>query len=263
MRSAGAPGFTTLHEGSLHAALKARYAASVEGARVEAAVDGFVVDVAGRDELVEIQTASFSSARRKLEQLVASHRVALVYPIPIEKWVVLVDGDGVILHRRRSPKRGIALDLFDELVRIPELIAHPNFRIELALIREEEIRGPVPEGARYRYPRQWWRLDRRLLDVVETRRIDSPGDLADLLPAGLPEPFTTADIVSATRRSRRLAMRAVYCLERSGGIVRDARRGRLMTYGRTPPATRLPGGSEAEQGRGQLAAGAGIRSIAR
>ena len=223
---------TTFREGSLHAALKAWYAATVTGARVEAAVDGFVVDVAGLDELVEIQTASFASARRKLERLVVSHRVVLVYPIPIEKWLVRVDADGVILGRRRSPKRGLAIDLFDELVYLPGLIAEPRFRIELALISEEEIRGPIPEGARYRYPRQWWRLDRRLLDVVETRRIDTPSDLLGLLPLGLPDPFTTADIVAATGRPKRLAMRAVYCLARSGSIARLARRGRLTTYAR-------------------------------
>jgi len=224
--------FTTLREGSLHAALKARYAANVIGARVETAVDGFVVDVAGRDELVEIQTASFASARRKLERLVGSHRVVLVHPIPIEKWLVSVDADGVILRRRRSPRRGLTLDLFDELVSLPGLIAHPNFRMELALICEEEIRGPIPEGARYRYPREWWRLDRRLLDVLETRRIDTPADLLGLLPPGLPGEFTTADIVAATGRSKRLAMRAVYCLERSGAVARIARRGRFVTYGR-------------------------------
>ena len=227
--------FTTFREGSLHAALKARYAAAVIDARVEAPVDGFVVDVAGRDELVEIQTASFASARRKLERLVDTHRVVLVHPIPVEKWLVVVDADGVILRRRRSPKRGLALDLFDELVSIPGLVGHPNFRIELALTCEEEIRGPIPAGARYRYPRAWWRLDRRLVEVVETRRIDTTTDLLGLLPAGLPERFTSADIVAATGRSKRLAMRAVYCLERSGAIARFARRGRFLTYGRSGP----------------------------
>lgn len=229
------PDFTTLREGSLHAALKARYAAAIAGARVEAVVDGFVIDVVGPDELVEIQTASFASVRRKLERLVVAHRVVLVHPIPIEKWLVRVDGDGAILWRRRSPKRGLALDLFDELVRLPGLVAHPNFRIELALVAEEEVRGPIPDGARYRYPREWWRLDRRLLQVVETRRVDTPADLLGLLPAGLPESFTTADIVAATGRSRRLAMRAVYCLERCGSVTRLPRRGRLQAYGRVPP----------------------------
>ena len=226
--------FTTFREGSLHAALKARYAASIADARVESAVDGFVVDVAGPDEVVEIQTGSFGSASRKLERLVASRRVVLVYPIPIEKWLVRVDADGRVLGRRRSPKRGLALDLFDELVHIPGLVAHPDFRIELPLTREEEIRGPIPDGARYRYPRTWRRLDRRLLDVTETRRLDTPGDLLCLLPVGLPEPFTTADIVAPAGRLKRLAMRTVYRLERPGAIARLPRRGRFVGYGRVP-----------------------------
>ena len=208
-------------------------------------MDGFVIDVAGEDELVEIQTASFASARRKLERLVASHRVVLVYPIPIEKWLVLVDADGVLVRRRRSPKRGLELDLFDELVHIPGLVAHPNFRIELPLISEEEIRGPVPDGARYRYPRQWWRLDRRLLDVVETRRIDTPADLLCLLP---PRPARALHHRRHRRRERPLEaareMRAVYCLERSDAVARLARRGRLVTYSRlAPSATVEPGRS--------------------
>jgi hypothetical protein len=240
--------FTTLREGSLHAALKARYATSLEGARVEAAVDGFVVDVAGPDLLIEIQTTSFASARRKLERLVERHRVVLVHPIALERWLLTIDGDGAILRRRRSPKHGRALDLFDQLVHLSGLLAHPNFGIELALIREEEVRGPIPAGARFRYPRAWWRLDRRLLEVVETIRIDTPADLLRLLPDGLPDPFTSADIVAAVGCPSRLATRAVYCLERCGGIERTGRRGRFVAYVSPRP---------------QLSAGAGILSIAR
>ena len=86
--------FTTYREGSLHAALKTRYAATIPDARIEAVVDGFVIDVAGPDELVEIQTASFGSASRKLDRLVGPYRVVLVHTIPIERWLVLVDADG-------------------------------------------------------------------------------------------------------------------------------------------------------------------------
>jgi hypothetical protein len=243
---ASASALATFREGSLHAALKARYAAGIVDGRVETAVDGYIVDVVGRHELIEIQTSSFGSARRKLERLVATHRVVLVHPIPLETWLVRVDANGVIIRRRRSPKRGLALDLFEELVHLPGLIAKPNFRIELVLTTLEEVRGPVPAGARYRYARDWWRLDRRLLDVVETRRIDGPGDLLGLLPASLPTPFTTADVVAATGRSRRLAMRATYCLERSGAVERVARQGRYVAYRPVaPPGDATNGDAEA------------------
>ena len=221
---------TTYREGSLHAELKARYAMAAPGSSVEAQVAGFVVDVERGDELVEIQTASFASARRKLEALVVSHRVVLVHPIPVEKWLVVVDADGAIVRRRRSPRRGLPLDLFEELVSFPGLIGHPNFRIELPLTCEEDVRGPVPDGKRFRRPRTWVRLDRRLISVEATLRVDRPLDLLRLLPTGLPDPFTTADIVTATGRSRRLAMRAAYCLAHAGAIAQVGHSGRLRSY---------------------------------
>ncbi len=230
---AASTGLGTYREGSLHAALKALYARP--GDRVEASVDGYVVDVVRGDELVEIQTASFASAACKLRKLVADHRIVLVHPIAVERWLVRVDADGGVAGRRRSPKRGLPMDLFHELVAFPELLADPNFRVELILIREEELRGPVPSGARYRYPREWWRLDRRLMDVVDTIRVDAPADLLDLLPAGLPEPFTSTDLAAISGRPRHLAMRTAYCLQRAGATRCTGRRGRLRTYERVAP----------------------------
>jgi hypothetical protein len=224
----GGAQLSTYREGSLHAALKSLYARP--GDRTEEAVDGFVVDVVRDDELIEIQTASFASAARKMRLLSADHRMVVVHPIAGERVLVGIDADGVVESRRRSPKRGLPLDLFDELIAFPELIAHPNFRLELVLIKEEEIRGPVPAGARFRYPRKWWRVDRRLLEVLSTVRIDTASDLLGLLPAGLPDPFTSADIAAASRRSKRLATRAAYCLQRSGATTCVGKLGRLRTY---------------------------------
>lgn len=221
---------STYREGSLHAALKDLYTRPAD--RVEEAVDGFIVDVVRDDELVEIQTGSFASAARKLRRLVEDRRLALVHPIASERWLVHVDADGAVTARRRSPKRGQHLDLFEELVAFPELMAHPNFRIELVMIREEEIRGPILAGVRYRYPRQWRRLDRRLLDVIEIVRVDTPGDLLGLLPAGVPDQFTSADIAAASGRSKRLAMRTAYCLQRAGATRCIGSLGRLRLYER-------------------------------
>jgi len=233
---AASTALSTYREGSLHAAVKQIYAGP--GGRTEEMVDGFVVDVVRDGELVEIQTASFASAARKLRRLVESHRVALVHPIAVERWLLRVDAGGVVVDRRRSPKRGRPLDVFEELVAFPELVAHPNFRLELLMIREEEVRGPIPAGARYRYPREWWRLDRRLLEVVDTIRIDTPADLLALLPEDLPATFTTADIVASSRRSKRLAMRSAYCLSKAGSIICVGRAGRLLTYQIDPVALR-------------------------
>jgi hypothetical protein len=219
---------TTYREGSLHAALKAAYAG--DDGRVEVLVAGFVVDVDRGDHVVEIQTANFASARRKLERLVERRRVLLVHPVAIERTIVRVDSDGVVRYRRRSPRRGLPIDVFDELVSFPALLAHPNLEMEVVLVREEELRGPPAPGVRLRYGRDWSRLDRRLVEVAGSIRLRGPADLTALLPADLPRPFTTADLVAASGRSRRLAMRAAYCLEKTGVVRCVGRRGRLRLF---------------------------------
>ena len=110
----------TLGEKSLHSALKDWYAEP--GDRLEAEVDGFHIDIVRRKLLIEIQTSNFSSQRKKLKTLIAKHRVRLVFPIAKEKWIVRLSGDGVKrLGRRKSPKRGHLLLLFEELGGCPRI----------------------------------------------------------------------------------------------------------------------------------------------
>ncbi len=219
----------TWRERSLHAALKELYARP--GDEVEAQVDGFVVDVLRDDEIVEVQTGSFASVRHKLRALVGGHRVRLVYPIPLEKWIVRVDADGCPTGRRRSPRRGAPQDVFDELVSFPELICEPNFCLELLGIREEEIRMPVPADARRRrWRRDWQRADRRLLEVVGSMIVSSPADLLALLPAAVPDPFTASELAAAIDRPLRLGQRMAYCLLKVGALEAIGRRGRSVEY---------------------------------
>ena len=76
----------TLNEGHLHASLKERYVEP--GDKVEADVDGYVVDILRGDLIIEIQTANFSAIARKMRDLVSKHQVRLVYPIPRDLWIV-------------------------------------------------------------------------------------------------------------------------------------------------------------------------------
>jgi hypothetical protein len=110
-------------------------------------IDRFRIDVVREGELIEIQTRSFSSIRRKLCALLDSHPVRLVYPIPYEKWVVRVEPNGNLIERRKSPRRGSLIHLFDELVSFPQLMAHPNLSLEVLLTREEEIRCADGHGS--------------------------------------------------------------------------------------------------------------------
>ncbi len=231
---APAPHIGSLNEKPLHAALKAWYARPRD--RLEVSVDGFVVDIVQRRCLVEIQTRSFASIKRKLIRLTARHRVRLVHPIAQEKWIVKLSKRGKELSRRRSPKRGALEHVFDELVSFPALLAHPNFSLMVVLIREEEVR--THDAARGWRRRGWVTHERRLLEVVDQRIFESPDDMRALLPADLPEPFTTSDLAAASGRPRRLAQRMAYCLREMGVITPVGSRSRSVLYERTVAARR-------------------------
>lgn len=201
---------TTYNETELHAALK-RWAAGPDD-RFEVEVDGYVVDVVtAGGRLVEIQTGSFGSIRRKLQALCRHHHVHLIYPIAARKWILRRDPEGEgFLSRRRSPRHGTVTDLFYELVRMPALLAEPNLSLEVVLVEEEEIRRYARTRRRRRL--RWISDERRLLQVLQSHHFRTPADLAALLPLDLPEPFTTADLARELAVRRPLAQKMAYCL---------------------------------------------------
>jgi hypothetical protein len=220
------PHVGTLREKPLHAALKHWFAEA--GDRVEAPVDGFVIDLVRDELLIEIQTSGFSSMKRKLVTLLDEHPVHVVHPIPVEKWIVKLDEEGKVSSRRKSPKRGAAVDLFGELVSFPDLVAHPNLTLEVLLTREEEVRRF--DGNRAWRRKGWVIEERRLIEVMERHIFHSPAALASLLPEGLSPEFTTADLAGALHCGRRLAQQMTYCLREIGVIGMVGKDGNAIVY---------------------------------
>lgn len=223
-------GIGSLNEKPLHAALKEWYGRP--GDRFEVSVEGYVIDIVRDDVLVEIQTRNFSAMKRKLAKLTEDHCVRLLYPIALEKWIVKEPKQGESRpKRRKSPKRGTLVSVFEELVSFPQLISNPNFSLVVILIREEEVRRH--DGSRRGWRRKGWVTEeRRLLEVVDHRLFETPADLADLIPPELADPFTTSRLADALGRPRRLAQQMAYCLREMGAIVAAGKEGRAILYER-------------------------------
>lgn len=235
----------TLAERSLHASLKKWYAEP--GDAVEVPLEGFHIDLVRGDLLIEIQTRNFAALKRKLAKLLEHHPLRLVHPIAAEKWLVRVAADGeTVLARRRSPKRGDFLDIFDELVHIPSLLRHPNFSLDILLIHQEEIRrvrAARDKPARHtRFPREWDRYDHRLLEVVGSRRVANAADLRAFLPLDtLPQEFTNRELAAAlatakpTARDAHRAQTMTYVLRQVGVLTMVGKRGNAILYRVTEP----------------------------
>jgi len=213
-------------ETSLHEAVKRWYAQP--GDRLEAWVDGYLIDIVRDDQLIEIQTGNFSTIKAKLKNLIRRHPVRLVHPIAQTKWIVRLDARGGRVSRRRSPRRGRVEDLFLELVYIPHLMEEPNFSLEALMVHSEE---ELINDGRGSWKRKRWSVhDRRLLDVVERTTFSAPADFKKLLPASLPEEFTTRELAEALKLRTNISQKMTYCLRHMELLDTIGKRGRARLY---------------------------------
>ena len=203
-------GININNEKSLHSSIKEWYA--VPGDRLEVKVDKYIIDLVREDSLIEIQTRNFSAIGNKLRDLVKYNKVMLVHPIAIEKYIVMIEGSEQVISRRKSPKKGKLTDLFDELVRIPDLMGSDNFILEILMTKEEEIRCKDGKGS--------WRrkgisiVDRKLLEVTEKITFTEEKDFLRFLPEELPEKFTNKDLAKTLKITVFKARKITYCFRK-------------------------------------------------
>ena len=213
-------------EQTLHEQLKELYA--LETGKVESVLGDYRVDVVKGNLLVEIQTRSFSSIRKKLRRLVKDHKVRLVHPVPYMKWIVRLDRDEKQVGRRKSPKRGRVEEVFRELVYMPDLLSNPHFELEVVLVNLEEFLIDDGKGS---WRRQRWSIhDRKMLSLHERHLYHAPEDFLKLLPASLPEEFTTKNLAKESKLRINLAQKMVYCLRNMGVLKQTGKKGRAKLY---------------------------------
>lgn len=216
-------------EFSLHRQLKHLYADP--GASIEASLQNYRIDVIRNGELIEIQHASLAAIQDKVGDLVQEDRVLVVKPIVLRKRLVKQDAKrGRVLSRRLSPKRGRAVDLFDDLVYFTRVFPHPNLSLEAPLIDIEEWRYPGHGRRRWRRRTDEQVEDQKLIELHRIISIHNSVDLLQLIPDDLPCPFHTGHLAESMEVPRRTAQRVAYCLESTGVATRVGKEGNTHLY---------------------------------
>jgi hypothetical protein len=216
-------------ETSLHRQLKQIYAGAQ--ARTEVVLDSYRIDAISRGRLIEIQHGSLAAIRDKIRRLCENHRVLVVKPIVREKLLVkLSAADGPEVLRRKSPKRGQLVDVFEELVYFTRAFPHPQLSLEVVLVDVEEHRYPG-HGRRRR-----WRkndhvvADQRLVAVGDSVRLRNAADLLKLLPKRIPTEFHTGQLAEHCGVRRHIAQRIAYCLREMKTIEQIGKQGNSLVY---------------------------------
>ncbi len=217
----------TLQESSLHATLKKWI--EKPGDKLEEPYGNYLIDIVRDDLLIEIQTKNFSAIKKKIVNLIQHHKICLVHPISQDKWITNIDVQfNKIIRRRLSPLHRSYIDIFEELIRIPDLISHPNLTIEIYLVQTEEIRKNDGKGSWRR--RGWSICDRKLIGVLGKKEFRNPYDFLDLIPKILDIPFTNLELAQALNRSIRLARKMSYCLRKMGILNVIGKKSKYLLY---------------------------------
>ena len=216
-------------ETSVHRELKQLYAGAA--ARTEVRLGRYRIDAVDGETLIEVQFASLSAIRGKVSRLLKSHQVRIVKPIIASKTIIRrATSGGAITSRRRSPKRGRLLNLFDELIYFTRVFPHPRLTIEFVLIDILEERTPG-HGRRRRWRRNDHVVaDQQLVSIGERLLLATNDDLLAMMPVDLPRPFHTGHLADQLQIPRHEAQRMAYCLRQVGAIRTVGKSGNTRLY---------------------------------
>lgn len=223
-------------ETTLHRQLKGFYCNDPD--QHEVVLDGYRIDAIVNGRLIEIQQAGLGAIRTKIAALLEGHDVTVVKPLVGRKVLIKrARRAGKVQSIRTSPKRETFFDVFDELVNFVTVFPHQRLSLHLLLTEQEEHR--VVTGKKRRRDKGYRVEDRRLTGIIDRLELRSRSDLQALLPVGLPQPFSTADIAKHAGVPRWLAQKAAYCLRMTNTASLVGKDGNSLLYEWQPQSKRV------------------------
>jgi len=217
-----------LNESSMHASLKAYI--EPDESKYEVAHNGYIVDILRDDGVVEIQTGTFGSMKKKLAALLQCGYVTIVYPVAREKRVYWQDMDtGEISGGKLSPKHAQSCEIFKELRWIREHLWHENLRLRIITI-ESAVYNRM-DGYGKDKKKRASRIDKQLVRIIDDFIISSADELIKLLPDTLPDEFTVKDMVKHGKLQNAVAQYGLKLLYDFGLLEREMQ-GRVYVYRR-------------------------------
>jgi len=73
-------------------------------------------------------------------------------------------------------------------------------------------------------------MDHCLIEILSHQTFKKPSDLAALIPADLPEPYSTKELAESIDQPRWLAQKMAYCLRSMGVLEIVGKNGNSLLY---------------------------------
>jgi len=189
----------TYCESSLHKTLKNLYAKKYNG-KTEENILGKICDViTQKNDIIEIQTSNLSQLYEKIKILIEHHKIKIIYPLVICKYIETYSTDSILLSRRKSPKKNNIYSIFKELTKIYPFLLNENFSLEILEVTITEIRKKTEKPVQLknksrRFKKDWIKTDKKLEQIHSSLLFSNYKDYINLLPKDLPYIFSKNDI---------------------------------------------------------------------
>lgn len=190
----------TYNETNLHKTLKELYAKETDG-KTEQKVGSFICDIVSKKgEIIEIQTSNISSLKAKIKFLLDTNTdIRIVHPLIHQKIIETYSKDGILISRRKSPKKDSIYSVTRGLTGIYDLLTKNGLTLEILEVDVTEFRLKLDEKVQTanksrRHLRDWISKGKRL-DFIRSKKIlKTKEDYLALLPSSLPQIFTLPDL---------------------------------------------------------------------
>jgi len=191
----GSPlGIGTLGEKCIHKVLKFTVEPDVKNH--EKSFLGSVADVLNSDGVFEIQTRAFKKLLPKLKKMLPTSPVTVIYPIIRRKSLAWLDPEsGELSAKHPTPRRGRPSDILYELSGISELIGTAGLTVRIVLLDADEYR--LLDGYGKDRKKRATKLNKIPIALCDVIDVLCASDIIELLPTGLPETFTAAELYRA------------------------------------------------------------------
>ena len=220
-------GIGTLGEKTVHSTLKQYLSRDLSSQEIK--IGSYYADAFVDGHIFEIQTRQFNKLRNKLEFFLQKHPVTVVYPVTnynYLRWVT--PNTGEITAPKKSTRRGNPLAVFAELYRIRPFLSHPNFSLKIVLMDMEEYR--LLDGYGKDKKNRATKCDKFPLSLVAEYDIETPLDYMMLLPAELPDRFTTKEFAKLAKIPLALSQTTLLLLHELGLVLRTDKKGNSYIY---------------------------------
>ena len=238
-------GIGTLAEKQMHAVIKkficadeSKHEIKIQGSHGYIGSDNenknrkFVADVLDGNTIYEIQTGSFRPLADKLEWILknTTYDIVLVHPIPEILYVSLINGDGSISARKRSPAAKKISSLLSELYYLREILPNDRLRIIGLMIEADSYKKVQPTRNKRRVKTKKYELIPT--NLRKAYIFSKPEDYKMFLSDSLPDTFTTAMFSKETKIRGIDAYSAIKALASLGLVEECGNIGRARAYKR-------------------------------